>query len=94
MSDLLGKATLRAKGQITLSARIREALHAREGDDVEFREEDGVVYVRAVRTIAADQAWFWSPEWQAGEVEASQEIARGETEKFDSTDEFLKSLGQ
>ncbi len=24
-----------------------------------------------------DQAWFWTPEWQAGEKEASMEIQQG-----------------
>ena len=24
-----------------------------------------------------DQAWFWTPEWQAGEKEASEEIQQG-----------------
>jgi bifunctional DNA-binding transcriptional regulator/antitoxin component of YhaV-PrlF toxin-antitoxin module len=94
MSDVLGKAAIRAKGQLTLPPKVREALHAVVGDDVEFHVVEGTVVLRAVRTIAADQAWFWTPEWQAGEREASEQIARGEGEKFDSTADFLKALGQ
>jgi hypothetical protein len=39
-----------------------------------------------------DQEWFWSPEWQAGEREADDDIAAGRVEVFDSADEFLASF--
>lgn len=36
-----------------------------------------------------DQAWYWSPEWQAGEREADEELARGEGVVFtDPADMF------
>ncbi len=28
-----------------------------------------------------DQAWFWTPEWQAGEKEATAEIQKGQLSK-------------
>jgi antitoxin PrlF len=31
-----------------------------------------------------EQWWFWTPEWQAGEREAEEEIARGEGVYFES----------
>jgi hypothetical protein len=40
----------------------------------------------------ADQAWFWTPEWQAGEREADEEIAAGRTTYFGSDEEFLTAL--
>ncbi len=46
---------------------------------------------RALPT-AADQAWFWTPEWQEGEREADADIAAGRTTYFDSTEEFLAAL--
>lgn len=39
-----------------------------------------------------DQAWFWTPEWQAGEREASAQLAAGNTERFDTDDEFFDAL--
>jgi AbrB family looped-hinge helix DNA binding protein len=72
-------ARIRSRGQLTLPAEVREALRVAEGDEVEFtRHEDGTVTVRGLKTIPADQAWFWSPEWQAGEREADEEIGRGD----------------
>ena len=38
-----------------------------------------------------DQAWFWDPEWQAGEREVDEEIAAGNLPVM-STEEFLRSL--
>lgn len=40
----------------------------------------------------ADQAWFWTPEWQEGEREADEQIAAGQTTHFDSTEDFLAAL--
>jgi hypothetical protein len=44
------------------------------------------------RTRDPDQAWFWSPKWQAGELEADQDIANGRTRVFDGDDAFLASI--
>jgi hypothetical protein len=41
---------------------------------------------------AADQMWFWTPEWQEGEREVDEHIAAGRTTYFDSADEFLAAL--
>ena len=43
-------------------------------------------------TSEADQAWFWTPEWQEGEREVDEHLAAGRTERFDSVDEFLAAL--
>jgi hypothetical protein len=42
--------------------------------------------------IDPDQAWFWTPEWQAGEHEADAEIAEGSGAVFRSTEEFIAHL--
>jgi hypothetical protein len=41
---------------------------------------------------AADQAWFWTPEWQEGELEVDEHIAAGRSRHFGSTEEFLAAL--
>jgi hypothetical protein len=38
------------------------------------------------------QAWFWTPEWQAKEREADEDIAAGRGERFESDEEFLAAL--
>ena len=43
---------------------------------------------------AADQAWFWTPEWQAGEREASEQIAAGATTSYDSMDALFTDTAE
>lgn len=50
------------------------------------------VYLRGMTLVPSDQAWFWTESWQAGERQASAEIAAGETETCNDADAFLGSL--
>ena len=40
----------------------------------------------------ASQAYFWTEEWQAGEREASAEIATGQTRRFPSVEALIRDL--
>src|SRR5258705_10652145 len=72
-------ARIRGRGQLTLPAEVREALHVAEGDEVEFtRHDDGTVTVHGLKTIPAGQAWSWSPQRQAGERGAGRATAAGD----------------
>lgn len=42
--------------------------------------------------IPEDQKWFWTPEWQAGEREVDEQLARGEYVEFDSAQEAIAYL--
>ena len=42
--------------------------------------------------IAAEQSYFWTPEWQAKEREADQAIAEGRVQTFDTMEEMLDFL--
>ncbi len=42
--------------------------------------------------IDPDQAWFWTPAWQAGEREADQQLADGQGVVHHSTEEFVAHL--
>lgn len=88
------RASVRAKGQLTLPPAVREALRVADDDQVEFTiNAAGDVTVRGLRLFPTDQAWFWSPEWQEGEREATDEIKNGVTTRYDSDEDFLKALG-
>lgn len=88
------RTTLRDKGQVTVPANVRAALHVDVGDDLEFEvdEATGTVTVRGLKTIRADQAWFWNSEWQAKEAEATADIAAGRSTQYDDAASFLDSL--
>ena len=42
--------------------------------------------------VNAEQAWFWSGDWQSGEKKVDAHIQAGEVEEFDSIEEFLASM--
>ena len=89
----MSRTTLRPKGQITLPADVRAALGVEEGDEVEFEiNEHRTVIMVGLKLIRADQAWFWTPEWQAGEREADEQITRGEGSIHDSAEEMFAHL--
>lgn len=88
----MARTVLRPKGQLTLPQEVRQALHVDEGDDIEFVVTDGGVLMRGLKTIPADQAWFWTDEWQVGEREASQQAAAGEGTVYENAESFLESF--
>ncbi len=90
----MSRTTLRAKGQLTLPDDIRKAAKLEEGDLIEAEvTESGEVILRPLATVNRSQAWFWTPEWQAGEREATEQARRGEGERFGTGADFLDSLG-
>ena len=89
----MARTTLRAKGQLTLPDDVRKAAKLEEGDLIEAVVTDsGEVLLRPLATIDRSQAWFWTPEWQAGEREATEQARRGEGERYETGPEFLDSL--
>jgi hypothetical protein len=42
--------------------------------------------------IDPDQAWFWTPDWQAKEREADADKAAGRVEHFESDEAFTAAL--
>lgn len=42
--------------------------------------------------IETEQAWYWSPAWQAAERAADEEWEAGEFDLFDNADELLAAL--
>jgi AbrB family looped-hinge helix DNA binding protein len=80
-------------GAVTLPAEIREALQVRSGDEIEFSvDEHGTVTVRGFTSIPTDQAWFFTPSWQAGERQADEQVAGGEGDFYASDEDFLASF--
>lgn len=73
--------------------RRYDSPHRREQAAATRRIEEGAIVMRPKKLIDADQAWFWTEEWQCGEREASDDIAAGRTRRSRSADEFIESLG-
>ena len=85
--------TVRSRGTITVPAELREQLGLQEGDQVAFEVSDDRLIVTPVHVVPRSQAWFWTPEWQAAERAADEDVAAGRFTRHDSDEEFLASLG-
>lgn len=84
---------VRSKAQLTLPEEITRALRISEGDEVEFCvHEDGTVTVRGYVSIPTDQAWFFTPQWLAGEREADEDIAADRGTVHESAEDMFTHL--
>jgi antitoxin MazE len=80
--------------QVSIPKEIRDRLNLHEGDYVEVEERDGEIVMVPKKLIDADQAWFWTPEWQAGEREAEEDLRAGRVAgPFKNVEEMKKHLG-
>ncbi|OGX36297.1 MAG: AbrB family transcriptional regulator [Omnitrophica WOR_2 bacterium RIFCSPLOWO2_12_FULL_50_9] len=83
---------IRQNFQITLPAEIRKKLHLEVGDFLETEIKDGRVIIKPQKTIDAQQAWFWSKEWQEGEKEAQADLEAGKVKKFKNVEDLIADL--
>jgi len=83
-----------SKRQIAIPKKIMETLDLKPGDEVEFDVKKGAVRLVPTKTIKIprDQAWFWTPEWQAMEREADQDLLNDDYKDFTNLEALLKDL--
>ena len=53
---------------------------------------DDRAVVTPKKLVDKSQAYFWTEEWQKGEVEAEADIKAGRVKTFDSVEELLEDL--
>jgi len=94
MEKFSGFVAVRARGTIALPPALRRRLHLDEpGAQIELTErDDGVIELRPVLPVDADQRWFWTDRWQAMEREVDVEIAAGLGKMVHSGEEFLVAI--
>ena len=79
--------------QITIPNDIRRRLKIVEGDYLEIEEHNNELVLKPVKMVHADEAYFHTKEWQAGEREADKDIAEGNViGPFDNVEDALKAL--
>jgi antitoxin MazE len=81
-----------AKHQVTIPSRISKALKLKKGDHILMRLVGTRVELVPASLIPKDQLWFWTPEWQAKEREADEDIAQGRLKDFHSVEALLQDL--
>lgn len=87
----MAHSEIRNKGQLTIPSDVRNAANLEVGSVVEFEVTDQGVLLRPKTLVDADDAWFWSKEWQEGEREAQAEMAAG-GKVFETHGEFVEHL--
>lgn len=88
---MVAVASLGRKGQLTIPADVRRAAGLQPGHVLSIEVTEQGLVLRPVATDP-DQAWFWTPEWQAKEREADADIAAGRGTLYLSDEAFLASL--
>ncbi len=86
------KVRLGSKRQLTIPQEALAKLHLREGDIFELRVLEGKMELVPMALIPRDQLWYWTPEWQAKEKEADEDIAAGRVKQFKSARKAIKAL--
>ena len=85
---------VRGRGEIVLPADLRRRHHLdHPGAQVEVVErDDGVIELRPQIPVPADQAWFWTREWQHGERRVDSHVKAGQVAVSADVDEFVRDL--
>jgi AbrB family looped-hinge helix DNA binding protein len=79
--------------QITLPAAVRKKFKIAVGDYLEAEDTKEGIVLKPVKLVRPDQAWFYTEEWQKGEREADEAIAKGEVVgPFGNTKDALEAL--
>ena len=87
------KTVLRKKNIMTIPREVADRMNLEEGDEFIVTEEEGRIVLTPALSIPADQAWFWTPSWQARVAEAEADRLAGTSTIYRSEEEFLASLG-
>ena len=89
----MNKTILRKKHILTIPRELVDRMCLEEGDEFIVTEENGRIVLTPALSIPADQAWFWTPTWQARVAEAEADLAQGNSTVYRSDEEFMASLG-
>jgi AbrB family looped-hinge helix DNA binding protein len=94
METSVGFAAVQPKnGTVTIPAAIRRKFGLnRPGAQVEIVVRENEIVLLPHVAVPADQAWFWSPEWQAMEREADEDLKAGRRFDFETGTELLAHL--
>jgi len=69
-------------GQVRVPKEVMERLSVSTGDYLDFEFIEDTLVVKAKKLIDADQAWFWTKEWQEAERVAEEDIKKGRVSKI------------
>ena len=81
--------TVQSRGVVAIPPEIRRKFGLDQaGAQVEVSIRDNEIVLRPHVAIPADQAWFWSKEWQEKEQQADEDIKGGRVNRLNSVDDL------
>ncbi|MBU1671165.1 MAG: AbrB/MazE/SpoVT family DNA-binding domain-containing protein [Actinobacteria bacterium] len=86
-------AKVNERGALTIPSQVRKAVGL-EGNALVVAsavENGNEILLRVQMTIDRDQAWFWTPEWQAEEKKSAEDYDQGKITRM-SADEFIREI--
>jgi|GEM_PF-2464030 AbrB family looped-hinge helix DNA binding protein len=86
-------AKVNDRGAMTIPAAVRKAIGMNgEALVVTSAVENGnEILIKVQMTVDRDQAWFWTPAWQAEEKASAKDIKSGKVTRM-SADDFLREI--
>lgn len=88
----IGRIEVRRRNQITLPKSLTKKLSIDEGDILEYTIENGKIIITPKILVPKQQAWYWSKEWQEGELEVEKEINTKGHGKEHIVEELLREI--
>ncbi|TEB08330.1 hypothetical protein Psch_01891 [Pelotomaculum schinkii] len=91
MGQVIGNIMVQKRGVVSLGI-LKGHMPLNDGDIFQVQIENGKVILLPMKLVPAEQAWFWTKEWQEGEKEADEDIAAGRVKSFENMDDLLEDL--
>ena len=86
------KIQIRARNQITIPEKVLKELNLKQGDDLLVELKNGSITLIPAISIPRDEAYLFTPEWQADLHQAEKELAEGDYSEAESVEEMLREL--
>jgi len=86
------KIQIRNRNQITIPDKVLKELGLKPGDDLLVEIKDGKLTLIPAVSIPRDEAYLFTPEWQAMLHQAEKELADGDYYEANSVEEMLREL--
>lgn len=91
MSQVIGNIMIQKRGVVSLGL-LKDHMPLNDGDIFQVQIEGDKVILIPMKLVPAEQAWFWTKEWQEGEKEANKDKAAGRVKSFENVDDLLADL--
>jgi hypothetical protein len=75
---------------INLAANLDRLI--KEIKDLSAAEKSELARRLNEEAVFDDQSWYWTPQWQAAEKEADEDIAAGRVHRYNNADDAIKFL--